>query len=362
MKSSSQYSLPWAPLFTIERSGKAEVTRSGIISIVDGKGKEILAIGDVDFEMWSRSCLKPWQLLSHLPILKQAYPDLEPHHFALGLSSHSGESFHVDNVRQMLSIGNLSEDLLQCPPSYPMVPDAHYALKAQGEPQKSIYHNCSGKHSAYLLAMLARKQDLKNYLQKDGEQFVGLKALLGWLVDKRPSEFDATIDGCRLPNYPLSAKQMAFLYCRLTHDSAKEKATDLPADLKPMLEPMLADWHEVKHFMHKHCDLVGGTGRLDTRIMKSEFHDDKNVLVLAKQGADGLLAIGVSPSKQFPDGLGILIKIASGSLERHHEMIVTKLFEDLGLKHPNQNQKPDPYNAHIQNQFHFKASSSVLSV
>ncbi len=359
MKSLDNYSLPWAPLFTIERSGKAEVTRSGIISVVDGKGKELLTIGDVDFELWSRSCLKPWQLLSHLPILKQAYPDLEPHHWALGLSSHSGESFHVENVRQMLALGGLSEDLLQCPPGYPMLPEAHYALKAAGEPQRSIYHNCSGKHAGYLLAMSARKQDLKTYLQKDGEQFVGLKHLLAWLVDKRSSEFDATIDGCRLPNYPLSAKQMAFLYCRLTHDSAKEKTSDLPSDLKPVLQPMLDEWHQVKQFMHKHSDLVGGTGRLDTRIMKSEFHEDKNLLVLAKQGADGLLAIGVSPSKQFPDGLGILIKIASGSLERHHEMLVTKVFEDLGLQRPNE--KIDPYNAHIQNHFHFKVSSSVLS-
>src|SRR5262249_54593985 len=148
--------LPWAPIYTIERSGLKEVTVYGIVTVTDGQGRDLLSIGNVDALLWTRSVLKPWQLLSHLPELKETYSQLEPHHFALMMASHSGEPFHLEAIRQMLEFGKLSEDLLKCPAGLPMSPEFKHKLSSEGAKPKSIYNGCSGKHSGYLLHLKAQ--------------------------------------------------------------------------------------------------------------------------------------------------------------------------------------------------------------
>ena len=64
------------------------------------------------------------------------------------------------------------------------------------------------------------------------------------------------------------------------------------------------DW--IWDSMIRHPDLVGGFNRLDTTVMKScQGH------VIAKEGADGLLGLAIA-HKDFPNGLGVVIKIAHG--------------------------------------------------
>ena len=53
-------------------------------------------------------------------------------------------------------------------------------------------------------------------------------------------------------------------------------------------------------------DLVGGFNRLDSTILKS--CDGK---VIAKEGADGLLGLSIV-HPDYPEGLGVVIKIAHG--------------------------------------------------
>ena len=56
----------------------------------------------------------------------------------------------------------------------------------------------------------------------------------------------------------------------------------------------------------RHPDLVGGFNRLDSTILKACGGQ-----VLAKEGADGLLGLAIV-HPDFPDGLGVVIKIAHG--------------------------------------------------
>ena len=58
--------------------------------------------------------------------------------------------------------------------------------------------------------------------------------------------------------------------------------------------------------MIDHPDVVGGFNRLDTTIIKS--CDGK---VIAKEGADGLLGLAIE-HPDYPNGLGVVIKIAHG--------------------------------------------------
>jgi hypothetical protein len=64
------------------------------------------------------------------------------------------------------------------------------------------------------------------------------------------------------------------------------------------------DW--IWEAMVRHPDLVGGFNRLDTTVIKSCRGQ-----VIAKEGADGLLGLAID-HPDFPEGLGVVIKIAHG--------------------------------------------------
>lgn len=337
---------PWLPIYSINRSDIAEVTVSGIISVVDGKGQSLVALGDPNYVLWTRSCLKPWQLLAHLPQLKSAYPKLQPAHFALMLSSHSGEKLHLEKLDEVSTIGDVDQSLLQCPPSYPMAQADRVHAQDKGDKQTSRCNNCSGKHMGYLLAMKAKQLPLTDYLNPQGIQFEPLKNLIRFLIGKADFDFPVTTDGCRLPNYAFSIADMAKLYARLVSDYSADEIKKAPAEIQPMLQM----WSDLRSYMHDYPEIVGGKGRLDTRIMQEELTNDPRLSLLAKQGADGLLSIAVSPTTKYPDGLGIVIKLASGTDMHHMETIVKELFHQLGFRDV---EKPDPKNAHLQNRFYF---------
>ena len=58
--------------------------------------------------------------------------------------------------------------------------------------------------------------------------------------------------------------------------------------------------------MVQHPDLIGGFNRLDSTIIKAGGGQ-----VIAKEGADGLLGLGII-HPDYPNGLGVVIKIAHG--------------------------------------------------
>lgn len=345
-------SFPWVPLYSIERSGKTEVTVSGVISVVDGKGASIVAAGDTNYELWTRSCLKPWQLLSHLPTLKANYPALQPKHFALMLSSHSAESIHLKLLDEISSIGQIDQSNLQCPDTYPMAPADRIHLKDKGETPKSSFNNCSGKHMGYLLAMTAEKLPITDYLNPDGKQFENLRTLLAFLLNRTNTTFPTTTDGCRIPNYAFSIEGLSKLFVRLMSDFTPEQIAQAPKDMQPILR----EWPNLRTYMSEFPEVVGGTGRIDTRIMHGELTDVDELTILAKQGADGLLAIAISPTPKYSNGLGIVIKLASGTDMHHMETIVKQLFHQLDLR---ADEKQDTKNAHLHNTFHFSTKAMV---
>jgi L-asparaginase II len=349
-------SFPWVPLFTIERSGQPELTVSGILSVVaddriENKARQLLALGDVDYQLWSRSLLKPWQLLSNLVPLKDAYPKLEGRHFSLITASHSGESPHLCVLRELLDLAGLSEEILKCPSSMPLFAEARLKFKQDAVESRPLFHNCSGKHLGYLFALKAGSHRLENYLDPNGNHFVPLRAVLGALLNRPATSFQVTTDGCRLPNYAMSSFEMARLYLSLVNPSGPILGSNVSADVSPML----SCYSDLQKIMVAHPHLVGGTDRVDTNIMLGKpFDYNLAGKVVAKQGADGLLAIGIAPNTLYPSGVGILIKLASGFVERYMELISRELFRQLKLI-DDPPPKADNEQAHIKIIFHFQA-------
>lgn len=325
--------LPWENLFTIERSGLPEVTVSGIVSVVDlahSKSTDQYAVGQTDALLWSRSLLKPWQLLSHYPDLKADYPELLSHHFAVMLSSHNGEEEQLQYVQEILAQGGLSASDLMCPACFPMSDDRRHQLQTEGKQVSALYNPCSGKHSGYLLDLKAKKQPLSNYLDANGKHFLPLKELMAWMLGKPATDFPHTTDGCLLPNYPMTATQLAASYGLLASGLNSNDIDDAPSELKSMLNC----WSEIASLMTSHPKLVGGHKRLDSKLMMGDLTDNKTLNIVAKEGAQGMLAVGISNLDRYPKGLGILVKISTGWDPHYLEIVISLVFEQLGLKTP----------------------------
>lgn len=263
----------WVQLVDYRRNDIPERTIHGSISWFSPDKMHYSYGGDV--KVYGRSVLKPYQMK---PIADVLADEMTWEQKAVALASHIGDREHTDAVRGILSKDELG--LMQTPHSLPLI-----QFGRQIRRPRRIYHCCSGKHAAILKACKLKGWSRVGYTWPHHEYnqafFASLQSILGneWQAEK------VSKDGCGLPTFSMNVNQLAHLFQQL----AVEKD---------------ADW--IWEAMVRHPDLVGGFNRLDSTIIKT-----CNGQVLAKEGADGLLGLSVI-HPDFPNGLGIMLKIAHG--------------------------------------------------
>ena len=125
-------------------------------------------------------------------------------------------------------------------------------------------------------------------------------------------------DGCGLPTVSNTVSELALLYARMVVEKDD-------------------DW--IWDAMNRHPDLIGGFNRLDSTIIKAGAGR-----VIAKEGADGLLGIAVE-HPDYPEGLGIVVKIAHGWNSGATWYIARAILGVLGIELRN------PYPLHRQKAF-----------
>ncbi|MDP3508202.1 MAG: asparaginase [Candidatus Melainabacteria bacterium] len=358
--------LPWQPLFTIERSGRKEVTVYGIICLVTGiessskvqsiaTVKPLVQLGDINYQVWSRSVLKPWQLLQHLPILKRHFPQLKSEHLALFMASHSAEPRHLELLEEIVAITGANEADLKCPPAAPMSSETKSLIGVGEEKARRRFHNCSGKHIGYLSAIKASGGDPEKYLQADQPQHVRLRKVLSALIKRSEESLLSTTDGCQLPNYALSVFEMAYLYQSLLSKTAV--AFD-----DSQIEECAEYYHELGQLILAHPRAISGEGRVDFRLITQDLFGACEVPIVAKEGADGLLGVGIGSCEKYPHGLGLCIKLSSGFDNRHMELILREVLKKLKLIGPRPEKRRTPREIkidHIKTYFHFDVSSHL---
>ncbi len=348
-------SIPWQPLFTIERSELPEVTVYGIVSVLEGRKGSLVPVveqGDVNAPLWSRSVLKPWQFIGHWDVLTAAYPTLTSEQLAIMIASHSAEDLHQDILKSLMDLSGIDESYLGCPFTMPLSQAAKEKVKAQGGSQRRLYHNCSGKHLGFLMAIKAQGGDMRAYLDPKGHQFDVLKESLGKILGRSAASFAWTTDGCQLPNYALSAREIATLYGTLLNRTFAERAAGAK---------LAEQCFEAGQLMHKYPQIIGGADRVDTQLMQGKLFGNGALKIVAKEGADGLLAIGIGSTKQYPDGLGMLVKLSAGFDRNHMLRIVAHVLKELGLidhEYTEERQANLKWD-HLKTKFHFSVKSSA---
>ena len=348
-------SLPYQPILTIERSSLPEVTIYGAISVQDGSGRTLVARGEQTTKLWTRSCLKPWQLLTHLHILSKHFPALKDHHYALLMSSHSAQDFHLQALDEIESIAGLDDSVLQNTPLYPINPGQRFALRAGKQAPCSRWGSCSGKHIGYIMALNACGLDSSKYMDPEGQHFLRLKKLLGYLLQIDWREIPHTTDGCRLPNFALRLSEISRLYNQLARPLSSLDLPPAPEEL----QDMIAQFDRLKMYMSRYPQYIGGDERFDTELMQGVYTDVQDAVILAKEGADGLLSIAVSPCRLYPTGLGIVIKSSSGDELRYLSILALEMLDRLKLLRPGKRRENKL--KHLNFVFHFETPEAAAT-
>jgi L-asparaginase II len=283
----------------VVRSGFAESRHRGAVAGLDADGGQVISVGRTDVPFLPRSANKPLQATAML----RCGLNLDAELLALAAASHSGEDFHVDGVRKILSGAGLSEQDLRCPVSWPLhVPTAH-RLIAAGEGMSRIRMNCSGKHAAMLATCAANGWPTASYTDP-GHPLQ--QAIRGTIEEVAGEKSTATgVDGCGAPLFALTLSGLARAFRTLV-----------------LAEPGTPE-RRVADAMCAYPEWTSGTDRDERRLMNAVPG------LLLKSGAEGVDAFA------FGDGRAGAIKIDDGA-QRARIPVTVALLRQLGLGVPDE--------------------------
>jgi L-asparaginase II len=289
------------PAAFVHRGAGIEAVHAAAIAVVDEASRLTHALGDVEQAFFSRSSIKPLQVL---PLVEAG--GLERFGFgaeelALCTASHNGSDQHRALVLGMLHKLGLGPEALQCGTGYPLELKLFGKYPLAGEDEDPLRHNCSGKHSGFLALAKLLEQPLDTYLDPTGAAQTRVRAAVAADCDVTPESLLLGTDGCSAPNYALPLRNLAvgFKNLALARDPARACVRDA----------MLA-----------HPLLVSGQRRLDYDLARA-FPGR----AVVKGGAEALLLM----SFRQP-ALGIAVKVIDGS-PRALGPIVVETLKQLGL-------------------------------
>jgi L-asparaginase II len=267
-------------LAEVVRSGFIESRHRGTVAGLAADGTPVISVGLVGVPFFPRSANKPLQAAAML----RCGLGLDSELLALAAASHSGEDFHVDGVRKILSDAGLSEDDLRCPPSWPLDIETARRLVARGQGMSRIRMNCSGKHAAMLATCVLNGWPTRGYLAPEHPLQQAIRRTVEELAGQPATA--TGVDGCGAPLFALTLTGLARAF--------RELVVAVPGTPE----------RRVADAMRAHPEWTSGTSRDERRLM------DAVPGLLVKGGAEGIDAFALA------DGNGVragVVKIEDGA-------------------------------------------------
>lgn len=298
--------VPWEPLVDYRRAGVSETTIHGAVSWASGDRIVHQLGGDV--LCYGRSMMKPLMIKGVASVLG---PLTSWEQRAISVSSHNGTPEHVATAQSLLD--DTERGLMQTPLDVPLM-----QFGRQVRRPRRWYHCCSGEHAAILLACRQSRWPRVGYTLPQHPFFQSYLDVLRRTLGPDWNPLRVARDGCGLPTCSNTVSELALLFSSLARHRDE-------------------DW--IWEAMVRHPDLVGGFNRLDSTILKAG-----GGAVLAKEGADGLLGMAIV-HPDYPNGLGVVIKIAHGWNPQATWYVARAVLGVLGVELRN------PYPLHRQKAF-----------
>jgi L-asparaginase II len=301
-------------LVEVWRGNAVESFHRGAFAVVDAAGTVVVSRGDIERPVYPRSAIK---ILQALPLVESGAADrfgLTPAELALACASHDGESEHVRTAASMLSKAGLDESVLECGTHWPYNETAKLTLAAGGAQPSALHNNCSGKHAGFVCfgCVMAgerdRRQFLSGYVKAEHPLMREVNAAVESTTGCKLNVAPVGIDGCSIPTFGIPLEKLAHAFARVA--TGQGFAPGRAAAAKRLRAAVAA-----APFM------VGGSGRLDTRVMAL-----LGERVFCKVGAEGMYCAAL------PDaGWGLALKMDDGNNARACEVAMAALLEALGV-------------------------------
>lgn len=274
----------------VRRGPYLESTHSFSACVTRADGRVLYALGDIERPYPVRSLAKPFVAIELVRTGAADAFGLGNIELSLAAGSHDGENRHISAVRSFLAKIGLAEEALLCGP----------AMEGRTVVGPPIANNCSGKHAAVLALCRHLSLSPKNYTAVDHPVQRRLTAALVDAFERKLRETPLATDGCGMPIFGSSLRQIAIAYARfgIANDPAVSR---------------------VRHAMIAESAYAGGwNNNLDTRIIsRSEG------TIIGKIGAEGLHADAL-----VGHGIGLSIKIRDGN-SRALSPVLAQLFSEF---------------------------------
>jgi len=215
----------------------------------------------------------------------------------------------------MLRKIGLGPEALHCGAHEPYGVEAALELRRRGEQPTALHNNCSGKHAGMLAVALHLGAPVDNYERPENPVQKAIVEVVSQFSGVAVTDMAVGIDGCAVPAFGITVKAMALAYARLVSppESFDKKTRDA--------------CERIIRVMSAYPELIGGTSdRLDTELMRAAPRR-----LVSKVGAEGVYTAGIKPSEEWPQGLGIALKIEDGDDKRARPTVVIESLRQLGV-------------------------------
>jgi L-asparaginase II len=267
-------------------------------AVIDADGTMLAQAGNPDLVAHWRSCAKPLQVHPFVESGNFAAVGWGPRELALACASHGGEPEHVEIAASMLASIGLSEHDLACGGHEPLSRRGARLLREQSLVPTRLHNNCSGKHSAMLASALRQGWPSAGYERPAHPVQQQIRGQLSRWTGVENGALDVATDGCGVPVFILTLRQMALAYARL----AQAATVEAPA-------------RQIVDAMRSYPFLVGGTDRFDTIVM-----EETAGAVVAKLGAEGVHSVLLRER-----GIGFAVKVEDGHSRAQYPAVLRLL-------------------------------------
>jgi len=291
----------------VYRGAREESVHYGSVAVVDKKGKLTHYVGDPEFFTFTRSSMKPFQLM---PLLATGAADkfgFSPKQISIMCGSHAGTDHHREVVLANLKVaGNLPSDL-KCGTHLPIYMMMSGEYPKHDEHRDPLRHNCSGKHSGFLAQARFLGEDVSRYLNPDSRVQQLVLENVSRMYEYPADKIVVSIDGCSAPNYGMPMFNTAVAFVKLANALGRdEKESQIMS--------------RIKGAMTDYPEMFSGEGRFDLALMRS-FPGS----IVCKCGAEAIQGIGLSAPE-----IGIVVKIHDGNARAIYPVCI-EVLRQLGI-------------------------------
>jgi len=292
------------------RGNTLDLVTYGTIAVVDSEGNLIHSVGDPNEIAFARSSAKLMQAM--VPMyhgIDEKY-DFTMQDVAQICASHSGESIHIETIRNLLNKIGLDESYLKCGAHLPLKNDVAERMKRNNEEALDIHNNCSGKHTGMLATTKAFGDSLDDYYKIEHPTQIRILDMISKICDYPADKIEIGVDGCGVPVHALPIYNVAYGMARMS-------------DPEKLGEKYVDAANKITKSIIKHPLNASGSDRLDFQVMSK--YPGKIVL---KSGANGYFA-GYLPEKH----MGFAVKTYDVITENRN-LIVIELLKLLNVIQP----------------------------